>query len=160
MTTVGRGGQAISDIYLLDRWASGKNAGVFAQSDVVTDAPDVWGMRYADRQAKMKSWGAEILKEQAQHISTLGRDYNRCMHDLSRKFSEKDAATLNSKRIIGCTTTAAAIYRESIQAASPDILLVEEAGEILESHVLTALCPETTQLILIGDHKCVSTLYY
>jgi len=33
------------------------------------------------------------------------------------------------------------------------IVLVEEAGEILESHILTALGPETQQLILIGDHK-------
>ena len=33
------------------------------------------------------------------------------------------------------------------------MLVVEEAGEILESHVLTALGPETKQLILIGDQK-------
>jgi hypothetical protein len=29
----------------------------------------------------------------------------------------------------------------------------EEAGEILESHILTALGPKTDQLIMIGDHK-------
>jgi superfamily I DNA and/or RNA helicase len=33
------------------------------------------------------------------------------------------------------------------------VLLVEEAGEILESHILTALGSRTKQLILIGDHK-------
>jgi superfamily I DNA and/or RNA helicase len=27
------------------------------------------------------------------------------------------------------------------------------AGEILESHILTALSPETKHLVLIGDHK-------
>ncbi|KAF8957449.1 hypothetical protein BDZ97DRAFT_106432 [Flammula alnicola] len=31
--------------------------------------------------------------------------------------------------------------------------MFEEAGEILESHILTALWPETSQVILIGDHK-------
>ena len=33
------------------------------------------------------------------------------------------------------------------------MVLVEEAGEILESHILTALAPQTQQLVLIGDHK-------
>lgn len=30
--------------------------------------------------------------------------------------------------------------------------VVEEAAEVLESHVVTALCAETQHLILIGDH--------
>jgi AAA domain len=157
MTLVGKGGQAVKETYLLERWASGKDGGIFSQSYVVKTAPEVWRMPHKERQAKMKSWVAKFFEEQAQNIATLGRRYNGCIKALSRMFRWKHVATLNDKRIIGCTTTAAAMYRESIQRSSPDILLVEEAGEILESHVLTALCPETTQLILIGDHKCVST---
>jgi superfamily I DNA and/or RNA helicase len=72
---------------------------------------------------------------------------------LEHIFGQKNAAILRSKRIIGCTTTAAAKYSEGIQMASPGVLLVEEAGEILESHVLTAMGDKTQQLILIGDHK-------
>ena len=34
-----------------------------------------------------------------------------------------------------------------------DLVLVEEAGEILEAHILTSLGPHTQQLILIGDHQ-------
>jgi superfamily I DNA and/or RNA helicase len=45
------------------------------------------------------------------------------------------------------------MYTEDIRKASPGIILVEEAGEILESHILTAMTPATKQLILIGDHK-------
>ena len=66
---------------------------------------------------------------------------------------EKNRKILESKSIIGCTTTGAANFVQSIQAVSPEIVLVEEAGEILESHILTALSPNTEQLILIGDHK-------
>ena len=33
------------------------------------------------------------------------------------------------------------------------MVLVEEAGEILESHILTAIGRETGQLVMIGDHK-------
>jgi hypothetical protein len=37
--------------------------------------------------------------------------------------------------------------------APAGIVLVEEAGELLEAHVLTSLSPSTKHLILIGDHK-------
>jgi superfamily I DNA and/or RNA helicase len=33
------------------------------------------------------------------------------------------------------------------------VIVCEEAGEVLESHILAALTPGTQQLILIGDHK-------
>jgi hypothetical protein len=45
------------------------------------------------------------------------------------------------------------VFRELIKAARPSVLLVEEAGEILESHVLTALSDGIEHMILIGDHK-------
>jgi hypothetical protein len=60
---------------------------------------------------------------------------------------------LTGKRIIGCTTTGAAKFAQDIR---PDALLMEEAGEILESHVLTAMGENTSQMILIGDHKYAS----
>jgi superfamily I DNA and/or RNA helicase len=63
------------------------------------------------------------------------------------------ASVLRSKRIIACTTTAAAKYVQSLNSVPPGIILAEEAGEILESHILTALGPYTKQLVLIGDHK-------
>jgi superfamily I DNA and/or RNA helicase len=42
---------------------------------------------------------------------------------------------------------------EDICQAAPGIVLLEEAGEILESHVLAAMTQGTKQLILIGDHR-------
>ncbi|CAB5368199.1 unnamed protein product [Rhizophagus irregularis] len=35
----------------------------------------------------------------------------------------------------------------------PKIILCEEAGEVLEAHILSALTPSTQHLILIGDHN-------
>ncbi|KAG6859665.1 hypothetical protein C0993_003622, partial [Termitomyces sp. T159_Od127] len=94
-----------------------------------------------------------IYEEQIMSIYTTAAAYNNQQDTLAQLFAEKDTGLLRSKRIIGCTTTAAAKYSGSLQSVSPDILLVEEAGEILESHVLTALSSRTSQLILIGDHK-------
>eukprot|EP00983_Pelagomonas_calceolata_P042443 1138506-Pelagomonas_calceolata.AAC.3 len=63
-------------------------------------------------------------------------------------------AMLKEARIIGCTTTGLAGQKALIMGAvSPGIVVVEEAAELLESHVLTSLSPDTQHLIMIGDHK-------
>ena len=103
----------------------------------------------------MERWKANILREHANNISEMAKRYNSYQSEIEEKFSESDGAILRSKRIIGCTTTAAAKYSAILSSASPDVLLIEEAGEILESHVLTALGQSAKQLILIGDHKSV-----
>ena len=95
-----------------------------------------------------------MRRDPVQRFCTTADEYNRYQQLIDRKFRQKNAAVLTSKRIIGCTTTGAAKYREDIHEACPGVLLVEEAGEILESHILAALGAETEQLILIGDHKC------
>ncbi|ROT85793.1 hypothetical protein C7M84_006452 [Penaeus vannamei] len=51
------------------------------------------------------------------------------------------------------TTTGAAQYSAVMQDLSPAIVIIEEAAEILESHVITALTSKCQHLILIGDHQ-------
>jgi len=40
-----------------------------------------------------------------------------------------------------------------IEEVQPTMLLIEEAGEVLEPHLLTSLYPSIKQVVLIGDHK-------
>lgn len=51
------------------------------------------------------------------------------------------------------TTTGAASLKELVRALGARVLIVEEAAEVLESHVLAALSPETCHVIMIGDHE-------
>ncbi|KAJ7126993.1 P-loop containing nucleoside triphosphate hydrolase protein [Mycena epipterygia] len=153
MTLVGRGGQAIQNDYLLHQWAQGRDAGVLKEHTSVLEFSDIWNMPVPARKSKLTIWKQAIMEEQVEQLVGIAREYNETQTELARKFTANTVAILQSKRIIGCTTTAAAKYAESIQSASPGVLLVEEAGEILESHVLTALGQNTDQLILIGDHQ-------
>ena len=80
-------------------------------------------------------------------------DYERA---LARKFKvllEEDFHVLQNVKIIGMTTTCAARYRRTLQRIRPKIVLVEEAAEVLEAHVITSLTKGCQHLILIGDHK-------
>ena len=152
MVKIGQKGKAIDKFYLLERWCRGLDAGNF-KSGVEREFPGVWQMDPAKRLAALKTWKSDILEERIWKVYNCGLQFNETLTHISALFNEKDRQILRKKRIIGCTTTAAAKYVQSIQSASPGVLLVEEAGEILESHILTALGPKTQQLILIGDHK-------
>ena len=55
--------------------------------------------------------------------------------------------------VIAMTTTCAARYRRILKNIGPKIVVIEEAAEVLEAHVITSLTPSTEHLILIGDHK-------
>ncbi|KAG1720035.1 P-loop containing nucleoside triphosphate hydrolase protein, partial [Suillus occidentalis] len=153
MTRVGKDGKPVDAEELIFRWARGFDAGQFKSERNVREAPGIWNMALDARQTVMEGWKLEIRKLILEEICTLGTNYNECQDQLTRKFGEARVATLMGKRIIGCTTTGAAMFAQDIRAANPDVLLVEEAGEILESHVLTAMGQNTSQMILIGDHK-------
>lgn len=152
MTVVGKKNKHVDKYYLAKRWIKNEDAGVFVNHAMQT-YPHVWNVPSQTRVQLLVQWNKTILEEQISDISTLADKYDKCRAQVDRLFRQKNFHVLNQKRIIGCTTTAAAMYTDEIRKASPGIVLVEEAGEILESHILTALNPTTKQLILIGDHK-------
>lgn len=152
---VRRGGKALDAFYLFKNWINGYDAGALRDHDIVREARDIWSMDIGARRAKLSGWKQAVLAEQVESIADLVKKYNAAQVELDAKFDQTVGRVLASKKIIGCTTTAAAKYRDQINAAAPDVLLVEEAGEILESHVLTALAQTVQKLILIGDHKYV-----
>ncbi|CAN9351619.1 unnamed protein product [Alternaria alternata] len=152
MTMMGKNNRRIDEYYLVKRWLKGEDAGVFSSHTMQT-YPHVWNVPPQIRCDLQAQWNKTILEERVAEISVLADKYNKCRAQIDRLFREKNFHVLGQKRIIGCTTTAAAMYNDDIRKASPGIVLVEEAGEILESHILTALTPTTKQLVLIGDHK-------
>jgi hypothetical protein len=152
MTLVERNGRAISKYYLFNQWIKGQDAGIL-RGYVPQSCAQVWEMNQTTRIAHMSRWKEEILLDRVAGIQELMTKYNKIQESLSTLFSERTVSLIKSKRVIGCTTTAAAMHIQALQNVSPGVLLVEEAGEILECHTLTALMPKTKQLILIGDHK-------
>lgn len=156
MVKVGKKGKAVSEDYLLHRWLSGQDAGMYKSAPHVRSASKIWALPNVERSNLYASWAQEMMKEIVELFGSTAQDYNKCINQLDRKFTESEAMVLKDKRIIGCTTTGAAKYRADIANVNPEVLLVEEAGEILESHILTSLGAGTKQLILIGDHKSVT----
>lgn len=149
---VGKKGKAIGEDYLYERWRSGQGPGMFGDHSLKNHR-NVWNIATPLRTQYVGKWFSSILQEKAGHVQELARQYDLTQERMDTQFSESKVSILRDKRIIGCTTTAAAKYTRLITSAQPDIVLVEEAGEIQESHILTALTPSVKQLIQIGDHK-------
>src|SRR4051812_30870421 len=81
-----------------------------------------------------------------------------CAADRTRGWSQElddleKREVLEGARVVGMTTTGAAQLRALVQQLRPRIVMIEEAAEVLESHILAALHPQLEHLILIGDHK-------
>jgi len=153
MIRVGTRGKEMSSFYLLDRWITDKTDSGSLQHVQPKGAAGVWRMSPEARRAALGRWQKAILDDLINEIRDTGRQFNADQGELDRIFGERDGSIIRAKRIIACTTNGAAKYSAAIQAASPGVLLVEEAGEILEAHILTSLGPNTQQLIMIGDHK-------
>ena len=66
---------------------------------------------------------------------------------------EKKLEILKEKKIIGMTITGGAANSSLLQKLGPTVVLVEEAAEILEPCLISAISRSTQHLILIGDHK-------
>ena len=153
MSIVGPNGKPVLPQFLISRWMEGQDAWNFKSEPHVQRAERIWNMPKALRQQKVASWIASMVEKSAVDICVAGRGFNHSQDSLSQTFGQGVVTQLRRKRIIGCTTTGAAKYADDIRAISPGVLLVEEAGEILESHIVTALGTSITQMILIGDHK-------
>lgn len=113
----------------------------------------IWQIPLQFRADLVTKWSQKVRDERIEEFVRLGERENELQTDIKSILAEQDRKVLKSKRIISCTTTRASMYQSIISTANPDVVLVEEAGEILEAHIIAALSPSVKQLILIGDHK-------
>ncbi|KAK1749921.1 helicase required for RNAi-mediated heterochromatin assembly 1 [Echria macrotheca] len=148
----GKKGKKIGADYLFNQWSQGKDAGVFVNV-LAPHCRAIWDIPVPEREARVRLWIKNIVAERLEGIQECIRKFNNAQEEIDIQFSESDADIVRSKTLLGCTTTAAAKHGRLIRAFRPDVVLVEEAGEILESHILTALAPTVQHLVLVGDHK-------
>ncbi|ORX48781.1 P-loop containing nucleoside triphosphate hydrolase protein [Hesseltinella vesiculosa] len=100
-----------------------------------------------------KIWATERNRQIASKINGLAQSYDRLSKDIRKLRIESDALLCRQSRVVGLTSTGAAKHHDLLEAMKPTIMVVEEAAEMLESHIVTALTSSLQHLILIGDHQ-------
>ncbi|KAK7530030.1 hypothetical protein IWX50DRAFT_710597 [Phyllosticta citricarpa] len=112
----------------------------------------LFSMTTQERKRLLALWIREIKE------NTLGRLIATLQHfnDLQTQFRqsrmESDLRCLQQSHVIGITTTGLARNLELLRRVRTKVMVCEEAGQVLESHLLTALLPSVEHAILIGDH--------
>ena len=98
-------------------------------------------------------WLERAEKHYLQQVQSKQPDYERLSARRSELIQEENLFILQKARVIGMTTTGAGKHRRILQRIRPKIVLVEEAAEVLEGHIITSLTQGCQHLILIGDHQ-------
>uniref|UniRef100_T1IT09 RZ-type domain-containing protein n=1 Tax=Strigamia maritima TaxID=126957 RepID=T1IT09_STRMM len=114
---------------------------------------NVWNLSFADRWKLYRRWIRQFQVCVEERMIQLQRQYETEAKKLKEVINAEELSILRDKDIIGMTTTGAAKYLETLRELKPSIVIVEEAAEVLEAHIITTLSSSTKHLILIGDHK-------
>ncbi len=114
---------------------------------------DLDSLPWQERVKLYKYWVMKYQEHYANQCFENFRDYNTLCTQWAELRQLTDRYVIETASIIGMTTTCAAKYKDILQRVKPKIIIVEEAAEVLESHIVSALSNGTQHLILIGDHK-------
>ncbi|KAJ8040048.1 NFX1-type zinc finger-containing protein 1 [Holothuria leucospilota] len=114
---------------------------------------NVWELRLCDRWNLYRYW-VHLYNTQLHHsLLPLHEEYDRQVKLLKEVREQEDVEIVRKAKIIALTTTGAAKYYNLVERVYPKIVIVEEAAEVLEAHIVTSLTKKCEQLILIGDHQ-------
>eukprot|EP00897_Mesotaenium_endlicherianum_P010730 jgi/Mesen1/9686/ME000680S09085 len=119
----------------------------------VVDQPNVWDLSEHERVTLHNYWLGEIRAAAGNKLPEIAKDYCKAQRQVAAVDNKIQLSLLRESRVVGMTTTAAARHHDLLTALKPEIIVVEEAAEVLESHILACLTPAAQHLILIGDHQ-------
>ena len=132
--TAGKKGNAITKDYLWKCWLKNKKPiSTFEEKS----KGSLWILTAEERRRKKFEWQHEIYEAKRSELVLALKTIKGARQELKSLQQTTDAHILSQARVIGCTTTKAAMSKALLGGVGAEIVLVEEAAEILEAHVLT-----------------------
>ncbi len=134
------------------RKAPVRSSSFMSTADLESES-DVWRLPVHERRRLYRVWVWRRFRMAQNALADWCERYARVQRQLATLTRDLQLQILGRASVIGMTTTATAKYQDLIHALKPEIVIVEEAAEVLESHLVTALTSSVQQLIAIGDHQ-------
>lgn len=123
-------------------------------ADRASRVTDVWKIDDIKKRWRLyQYWLNKYIRQSKGSIKYTADQYNRLARECQEIDQEVNTITLSGASVVGVTTTGAAKHSYIFKYMNPKIVIVEEAAEVMESHIVTSLCSSVQQLIMIGDHK-------
>jgi hypothetical protein len=141
----------------LEAWATGDGPGNLDRDDTELSIEQLlsvpaWSLTHEERSRVYQYCYESGTGDQLQELESLMRAHEKEKQHHTALFTEADAQIFSLVDIVGVTTTGLANNIDLLRTVQAKVLICEEAGEVLESHVLSALLPSIEHVILIGDH--------
>lgn len=110
-------------------------------------------MSASERTKIHKHWIQQQISELNNALLCSLDSFHNSKSALEKCHQELDLRCLLQAQVIGVTTTGLARSMNVLRRVRAKVIVCEEAGEVLEAHILTTLLPGVEHAILIGDHE-------
>ncbi|XP_069936521.1 NFX1-type zinc finger-containing protein 1-like [Cherax quadricarinatus] len=114
---------------------------------------NLWSLSIEKRWYLYNYWSEKFITKINDKIKILESNYQKISRTLQETRNQEYLYAMRHASVVGMTTTGAAQYNTVLKDLAPAIVIIEEAAEILESHVITSLTANCQHLVLIGDHQ-------
>ncbi|KAJ5460977.1 uncharacterized protein N7458_002529 [Penicillium daleae] len=114
---------------------------------------NIHSLSITERRILALSWFKQWQEiETASLFEALDRAAN-LRGDINAVHEEVNRRALIQADVVGITTTALARHIETLRRVGTKVIICEEAAEVMEAHVISALMPGVEHFIQIGDHR-------
>ncbi|CAD6574519.1 MAG: hypothetical protein ASARMPRED_006796 [Alectoria sarmentosa] len=143
-----------------DKWAKEK---LPKQSDGASTEPikqllaqaraNVYSVSADDRNRLVAHWVDNIRDEKSNELFDEVKAADQSQLESMKVYDEVDRRVLQTADVIGVTTSGLAKRIAALQHVRCKVVVCEEAAEVMEPHMLSALLPSVEHFIQIGDHQ-------
>lgn len=114
---------------------------------------NVYGLSTSERHRLVDLWVEEIHGNKIDNLFEMVKDSDTIHKEQEDIHDEVDRRVLQTADVIGVTTTGLAKRISVLQRVHCKVIICEEAGEVMEPHMISALLPSVEHFIQIGDHQ-------
>ncbi|XP_067652457.1 NFX1-type zinc finger-containing protein 1-like [Haliotis asinina] len=114
---------------------------------------DIWDLDITNRWRLYKHWVCQATHQLTEKLRLGKQEYESASRRYCETRSLLDSRIMKEASLVAMTTTAAARYTSTLKEVGAPVVIIEEAAQVSEQHVLGALSPACQHLIMIGDHQ-------
>lgn len=154
--------QARSPEETWDKWRGGRarNGGNLGSSETqdsdweaISNCENIESIPYRERARFVRYLSKIAAASPAARLAALAEGQAVEMAELRAQQQDVERRCLDQADVIGVTTTGLARQVKLLSRVNAKVVICEEAGEVLEGHLINALLPTCQHLIQIGDHE-------
>lgn len=123
-------------------------------NDIIWKAnKNVFDLSLDDRQILLSHWMQSMNDDLSNDVFDSVRKFEQSKEFIANIHDEVDRRVLETADVIGVTTSGLAKRISVLRHIHAKVVICEEAGEVSEAHMLSALIPSVESLVQIGDHQ-------